>query len=233
MADLYDQILVKGSPRYRRNNVFIKADNVPDLVKEVLTLENIVDDTGTVVVDQKNEEAKTATEADEKAAAKLEADKAAEDGDDGAEQEDTSDADDGGEKEEEAAEEETPPETETPKAKAKPAAKKKAADAPAFRSRVPQSKPGMGFPRKNGKTVDIFDGVTPHTHVKLVGGLTVPLSTESYNSKSDKEIEDRLEELGYELQRFDDRALAGVDDSDLTDEGSGDDDEGSLTDDDV
>ena len=60
---------------------------------------------------------------------------------------------------------------------------------------VPQSEKGFGFPRKNGKTVDIFDGETPHTHVRLVEGLPVPVSEENYNTKTDSEIYDRLDEL--------------------------------------
>lgn len=55
---------------------------------------------------------------------------------------------------------------------------------------------GMGFPRVNGKTVDIFDGKTPHTHVKNVGGHMVPLSKENYDTKTDVEILQRLKKLG-------------------------------------
>ncbi len=72
-----------------------------------------------------------------------------------------------------------------------------------FRSKVAQSNPGMGFPRKNGKTVDIFDLETPHTHVKHVGGHAVPLSAQSFNSKNDTQIVNRLKELGYEIFDFD------------------------------
>lgn len=72
------------------------------------------------------------------------------------------------------------------------------AEAPvAFSQPVPQSEPGMGFPRVNGKTVDIFDGVTPHTNVRNVEGFLVPLSTENYNKKTDTEIYQRLQEMGY------------------------------------
>ena len=55
---------------------------------------------------------------------------------------------------------------------------------------------GMGFPRKKGKTVDIFDGKTPHTHIRYVSGLVVPLSEENYNTKSDSEIVEKLKKLG-------------------------------------
>lgn len=71
-----------------------------------------------------------------------------------------------------------------------------------FRSLVPQSSPGMSFPRKNGKTVDIFDLKTPHTHIKLVAGVTVPLSAESFKTKGDIAIQNRLEELGIETIDF-------------------------------
>jgi len=64
-----------------------------------------------------------------------------------------------------------------------------------YRKPVPQSEKGFGFKRVAGKTVDIFDGKTPHTQVRLVGGKMVPLSDESYNTKTDAEIYDRLEEL--------------------------------------
>jgi hypothetical protein len=62
---------------------------------------------------------------------------------------------------------------------------------------VPQSTPGMGFPRKDGKTVDFFDGETPHTKVRAVAGFAVPLSDENYNSKSDTDIYKKLVEDGY------------------------------------
>lgn len=65
-----------------------------------------------------------------------------------------------------------------------------------YRRSVPSSEPGMGdFKRVNGKTVDIFDQKTPHTDVRYVGGLMVPLSKKNYESKSDAEIYERLEEL--------------------------------------
>jgi hypothetical protein len=55
---------------------------------------------------------------------------------------------------------------------------------------------GMGFPRVDGKTVDIFDGKTPHTHVKPVAGFMVPLSAENFANKSDVEIMQKLKDLG-------------------------------------
>ena len=65
-----------------------------------------------------------------------------------------------------------------------------------YRRSVPSSEPGMGdFKRVKGKTVDIFDNKTPHTDVRYVGGLMVPLSRENYESKSDAEIYEKLQEL--------------------------------------
>lgn len=55
---------------------------------------------------------------------------------------------------------------------------------------------GMGFKRVNGKTVDIFDGKTPHEAVRFVGGLTVPVTKENYEKKTDAEILEKLKKLG-------------------------------------
>lgn len=71
-----------------------------------------------------------------------------------------------------------------------------------FKSKVPQSSPGMGFPRKDGKTSDIFDINVPHTQVKLVGGHAVPLSAQSYQTRSEGEIMARLIELGFEITDY-------------------------------
>lgn len=108
-----------------------------------------------------------------------------------------------------------------------------------FRSKVPQSKPGMGFPRKNGKTSDIFDINVPHTHLKLVGGITVPLSAENFKTKSEGQILKRLKELGFEPIDFNaierEKAMARANpgndlSDDLTDTDTGD-DEDDLSDD--
>lgn len=72
----------------------------------------------------------------------------------------------------------------------------KAANSP-YQRAVPQSEPGMGFKRVGGKTVDIFDQVTPHTHIRPVEGFVVPLSEKNHREKSDAEIYERLKELGY------------------------------------
>jgi hypothetical protein len=55
---------------------------------------------------------------------------------------------------------------------------------------------GMGFKRVDGKTVDVFDGKTPHDAVRYVGGLMVPLSKENFEKKTDAEILARLKKLG-------------------------------------
>lgn len=55
---------------------------------------------------------------------------------------------------------------------------------------------GMGFKRIDGKTVDIFDGKTPHEAVRYVGGLMVPLSKENFEKKTDADILARLKKLG-------------------------------------
>lgn len=56
---------------------------------------------------------------------------------------------------------------------------------------------GMGFKtNKDGKTVDIFDGKTPHTHIRYVSGVVVPLSEKNFNEKTDGEIQTKLKKLG-------------------------------------
>lgn len=54
---------------------------------------------------------------------------------------------------------------------------------------------GFGFKMVKGKTVDIFDGVTPHETIRLVSGLTVPLTLENYRTKTDAEIQLQLKKL--------------------------------------
>lgn len=62
---------------------------------------------------------------------------------------------------------------------------------------------GMGWPRKNGKTVDIFTG-EPHETVRNVQGVLVPLThanatgdeKRDIEAKTDAEIIDKLKELG-------------------------------------
>jgi len=64
-----------------------------------------------------------------------------------------------------------------------------------YRRTVPATEAGFGFPRLNGKTVDIFDLETPHTHLMAIEGKLVPLSKKSYETKSEAEVYDRLKEL--------------------------------------
>lgn len=65
-----------------------------------------------------------------------------------------------------------------------------------FRQASPTSEKGFGYPRRNGKTVDIFDLKTPHTELRAIEGKLVPLSAENYRTRTDAEIYDRLVELG-------------------------------------
>lgn len=71
-------------------------------------------------------------------------------------------------------------------------------------NQVPQDEEGMGFKRVGGKTVDIFDGKTPHTVVRNIAGVMVPLSQVSafgdakndIEPKTDAEIIEKLKKLG-------------------------------------
>lgn len=201
MPAIYDQIMVNGLARYRRDRRFIKESQVPDAIKEVVTLDNMVDENGLVIVSSKNDDAKKVT-AEEEAKLKKEEEK-----------EDESDKTDTQEKsDDEESDDSTPEVKDDEEEETKPTAKsvrkeqtKSVKNVPKFVSKVPQTHIGMGFPRRNGKTVDIFDGVTPHTQLKLVGGHMVPLSQESFDSRSEKEIEDKLVELGFELRDFTNR----------------------------
>lgn len=245
MASLYDIIMVKGMRRYRLNKNFIAQDKVPGVVMESLNENNIVDENGNIIVDQKNDEAKKPSADNEKELgsqpSKLkrvdqeeetpEAPKAPttpepttapapavddtanqtniqeeEKDDDPATDNPTEDSEgDEPDRDTAAPKTATPPEEPAKAAPPKPQAPAPAKPARAtepvekFRSKVPQSNPGMGFPRKNGKTVDIFDLETPHTHVKFVGGHTVPLSKENFVSRSEGQIIARLKELGFEI----------------------------------
>lgn len=242
MASVYDMIQQKnGTVRYRLNKVFISPDKIPEEIKSIMTLDNIVDENGMILVDQKNEASKVAEEedttdtlqridgpaeeetpadepdttgADAEAASVEPADQAAPAVDDSAnEGADDADEDEEGDIEKmlDAVEktDTTAPETvteaapEVKKQKATARVRKIASDpVETFKSKVPQSHPGMGFPRVNGKTVDLFDGVTPHTKVKLVGGQMVPLSEESFKTKTEGQIIARLKELGMTILDF-------------------------------
>lgn len=227
MADTFDAIQVKGQMRYRKNNKFIKAENVPDHVREVVNFDNVVDENGMVIVDQKTEEAKQVTDDELKKGEQnseggevQEADAAGEDTPD-SDDSDAADVSAGGDDEEDSkpdrksqaspklgvedeedSDEPTGPEPEPTPAKSKSQQRREAAmkEQPKFRSKVAQSDPGMGFPRHNGKTGDIFDVTVPHTKIKPVAGYAVPLSEKSFQSKTDAQIEARLRELGYAVK---------------------------------
>jgi len=201
MASVYDAIEVKGQMRYRRDKRFIGKDKIPPVALEAITLTNIVDENGLIIVDQKGEEEKAPENTNDNQEEKNDEqpDSSTEDSEDSDKSPDPdADSDEKADDEDSA----TAPDKKVSRAK-KPTARE-----PKFISKVPQSRPGMGFPRRNGKTVDVFDGVTPHTHIKLVGGHTVPLSTENFNTKTEKEIEVRLEEMGFELINYTNRGPA-------------------------
>ena len=231
MAAVYDILRTSnGGLRYRKNKVFVSKDDVPEKVLESLTETNVVDENGLVIVDDRepqNEDENTTQASDENTNV------------DGAEEGDSHDTDDSAEDqpatedsaeperdEDDADNEPSPTEPEpqdTPKDTPRRRQTRRAQSVPAFKSKTPQTDPGFGFPRKGGKTVDIFDGVTPHTHIKLVGGHTVPLSKDSYDNRSEADILNRLRELGYtpiDFNDFDQNTYenAGDDDGDLTDE---------------
>ena len=129
-----------------------------------------------------------------------------EDADEETEEEDDeseTDESDESEEEEEGENDHTPdpgatPIAPTPKAaKAVKAARsrKKAKAERLMPGQVPQSDPGMGFPRKDGKTLSIFSK-QPHTHVRNVNGVMVPLTKEEYENRTDAEIMHELSKLG-------------------------------------
>lgn len=64
MPSIYDKIAIGSksdkdgnvAERYRINKMFVSEDKVPEAVKNVITLDNMVDELGNIVVDYKNEE---------------------------------------------------------------------------------------------------------------------------------------------------------------------------------
>lgn len=232
MASLYDILTVEDKQYYRMNKNIVPKDKVPAEILKQLTPDNVIDENGMVVVDEKAgpaqeataenlEEIKKASEPAKPTAGaedtsdENQKDEAEESGEDSEEEdddsstedsedEDTDDGEDGSEPDEDEGDKPAAQEPK-PQAPAKPArtpASKPVAAAPVFKSAVPQSRPGMGFPRVNGKTVDIFDGKTPHTHLKLIDGVTVPLSAESFRTRNDIEIRNKLKELGIATLNF-------------------------------
>lgn len=222
MAAVYDQIKMKnGQVRYRKDKNFVGKDKIPQEVLESLTLENIVDENGTVIVEDKGDYAELSDEEKAKVEQEAQANNGVDQG-----------AIDGNRENQETtaavpalADPARTPDGDLNTPVATPSlpegeAERVANLAPRLRSKTPQSTPGMGFPRKNGRTVDIFDGTTPHTHVKLVGGYAVPLSAENYKYRTESEIESRLREMGYDIVDF--NKFEADSDTALEDEGNDD-----------
>lgn len=209
MASLYDILTVENEQYYRMNKNIVPKDKVPKDILKSLTPTNVIDENGMVVVDEKAGPAQEPTEENLKeianpttpAAPKVGTEDPSDDEDDNSDEDsepdiddsdDEDDTDDDSKKQPPAA----PDQKAEEKAPAKPARTATTPTVATFKSSVPQSRPGMGFPRANGKTVDIFDGKTPHTHLKLVDGVAVPLSEDSFRTRNDLEIRNRLAELG-------------------------------------
>lgn len=240
MAAAYDKIKTKNNQiRFRKDKQNVKEADVPKNVLEALTLTNIVDENGLVIVEDKGNFGDDATDDSDTNTNQNGSE------DQGNENDNDSDGDDDSQGEDPAAtskpvtpevaasHNDTPATADTVEAPVlnpslPEAHAQEMADTPtrAFKSKTPQSKPGFGWPRKGGKTVDIFDGETPHTHVRAVGGYIVPLSAESYRVKTDAQIESRLRELGYELMDINEYAEQAAENTNDT----ADDDDG-LSDD--
>lgn len=191
MASAYDIVTIDGKEYFRLNKNIVKTVDVPENIRTLLNSENVVDENGTIIVDEKAPEAQEPTDENKADAKKAKGGKPSAGTDNTKTKKEETDDEDDSELDDLTGddEEETKPE-------AKPAVEKPSRAAePTFRSSTPQSHPGMGFPRVNGKTVDIFDSKTPHTHVKNLGGIIVPLSAESFKTKSDGQIIERLREL--------------------------------------
>lgn len=66
---------------------------------------------------------------------------------------------------------------------------------PSLVNAPPETEHGMGFKmNKEGRTLDIFSDKV-HTHVRNVAGVMVPLSKESFETKSDTDILEELKKL--------------------------------------
>lgn len=238
MAAAYDKIKQKnGQIRFRKDKQNVKEADVPKNVVEALTLTNIVDENGLVIVEDKGNFGDDADTSD------TNNQNGSEDQSNDNDSDTPGDGDDGSDEDSEpttttpapeiaTSHSDTPATADTVEAPVlNPSLPEQAAQdlantpTRAFKSKTPQSKPGFGWPRKGGKTVDIFDGETPHTHVRSVGGYIVPLSAESYRTKTDAQIESRLRELGYELMDINDYAdTAAENTNDTADEELSDDD---------
>jgi hypothetical protein len=194
MASIYEMSVdSKGVTRYKMDKKFTKKANIPDATLEVLTTDNIVDENGLVIVEQKGDDSSD-QEPDS-----ANATDATDDNIDDVDLDDNGTTDDEQESADEAAARAAAEEEILAKQKAEQKPVQKRTRTRQFKSAVPQSKAGMGFPRANGKTGDIFDVNVPHTTIRQIGMHLVPLSAESDRTKSDEEIRARLEDLGYDV----------------------------------
>lgn len=199
----YTKVSKNGQVRYMLDGAPVRAAEVPTEVKDALAAVKDgqpVDESGNTVesgdgVEGGNNNAPTPN--NEKT------------------DDDESDEDDASEDDEEDDKEEPTSDPAAPAPPANPKSEKLAKDAKALNAKKakesekadaePQQNPvdsglkqdeaGMGFPRKNGYTADIFDINVPHTHVRNVNGLMVPLSENNYRTKTDAEIMRQVEEL--------------------------------------
>lgn len=197
MANRYTKETVKQGDsevvRYKNGTEYVPTNKVPTGVVKALEHQKdgaVVDELGDSIETYKGQPINTDESADEPAP-----------GAENTPQDDTSDDDE---------EDPTPPAAPAQPATAKPRTARRTGnpdiDNADDTSNVPQDEDdlGMGFKRVKGKTVDIFDGKTPHTHVRNVNGLMVPLSQvhavgdpkNDVEPKSDAEIVTKLKELG-------------------------------------
>lgn len=190
--------------RYMKDGKLVSADNVPADALETLEATDVgtvVDEKGLEVSDDADTESAPGPVNDSDADDEDEDDSDLDEQDEDVEADkadDTSDEDEDESEDEDEEEDETPTQQEQAKAN-KPAArraKSRFQQTQIQPQATPQSDPGMGFPRKNGKTLDAFDGKTPHTHVRNVNGIMVPLTEKNYHEKTDAEILKQLDKLG-------------------------------------
>lgn len=179
----YSKVVNGDSVRYKDGGRFVKADDVPQNIKDALDQNpdgTIVDELGDVVdpsteTDEgSGDDDEVVTNAPQTEDDTTTADEADQDG-----------AGDDGEDDEADEPEEAP----APKRRTRSSAKTEIG--------------GMGYPAKNGKTLSIFSN-KPHETVKNVGGHMVPLTqvelvgdpAKGIEPKTDTEIIERLKELG-------------------------------------
>jgi hypothetical protein len=179
----YTKVVNGDSVRYKDGGKFVKADDVPQNIKD--TLEKAPQGT---VVDELGDIVDPSTETDEGSGDDESVPTATPPVEDDTTTEDESTEDDESDEDEADDEEETQEEAPAPKART---------------SRAKTEIGGMGFPAKNGKTLSIFSD-KPHETVKNVGGIMVPLTLVELNGdrangvepKTDTEILEKLKKLG-------------------------------------